>query len=86
MSEEIINKKRYSKIFAFYYLVEGFSQGIPMLVFPPYLLQLLGNQFDIVQWLIVASIGTIPWAIKMIIGLANDKCLVVHTGSIFTYN
>jgi MFS family permease len=73
MSEDIINKKRHSKIFAFYYLVEGFSQGIPMLVFPPYLLQLLGNQFDIVQWLIVASIGTIPWAIKMIIGIANDK-------------
>ncbi len=73
MSKENIYKKRYSKIFAFYYLVEGFSQGIPFLVFPPYLAKLLGNQFDIAQWLIIVSIGSLPWAIKMIIGIANDK-------------
>ena len=73
MSEDNLYKKYYSKIFAFYYLVEGFSQGIPFLVLPPYLAKLLGNQFDLAQWLLVASIGTIPWAIKMIIGLANDK-------------
>ncbi|TFG13158.1 MAG: MFS transporter [Promethearchaeota archaeon] len=66
-------KKTYTKIFTFYYLVEGFSQGIPFLVFPPYLALLLGNQFDVAQWLIVAAIGGLPWAIKMIIGLANDK-------------
>jgi MFS family permease len=53
--------------------VEGFSQGIPFLIFPPYLALLLGNQFDVSQWLIVAAIGGLPWAIKMIIGLANDK-------------
>ena len=73
MSTENVYKKNYTKIFTFYYLVEGFSQGIPMLVFPPYLAQILGNQFDIAQWLIVAAIGSLPWAIKMIIGLANDK-------------
>ena len=73
MSTENSYKKRYTKIFTFYYLVEGFSQGIPFLIFPPYLAQLLGNQFDIAQWLIIVSIGTIPWAIKMVIGLANDK-------------
>lgn len=73
MSTENGYKKKYTKIFTFYYLVEGFSQGIPFLVFPPYLAQLLGNQFDIAQWLIIVSIASIPWAIKMIIGLANDK-------------
>ncbi|MFX0071353.1 MAG: MFS transporter [Candidatus Hermodarchaeota archaeon] len=66
-------KKKYSTIFVFYYLIEGFSQGIPFLIFPPYLAQVLGNQYDIAQWLIIYAIGTIPWAIKMIIGIANDK-------------
>jgi MFS family permease len=73
MATENLYKKSYSKIFAFYYLVEGFSQGIPFLVFPPYMAKLLGNQYDIAQWLIIASIGSLPWAIKMIIGVANDK-------------
>lgn len=73
MSTENGYKRNYTKIFTFYYLVEGFSQGIPFLVFPPYLAQLLGNQFDIAQWLIIVSIASLPWAIKMIIGIANDK-------------
>ena len=73
MSTEIEYKKSYTKIFTFYYLVEGFSQGIPFLIFPPYLAQLLGNQFDVAQWLIIAAIASLPWAIKMIIGVANDK-------------
>jgi MFS family permease len=73
MSTENIYKKNYTKIFTFYYLVEGFSQGIPMLIFPPYLAQILGNQFDVALWLIIVAIGSLPWAIKMIIGLANDK-------------
>ncbi len=73
MSTSNGNKKNYTKIFTFYYLVEGFSQGIPFLVFPPYLAQLLGNQFDVAQWLIIAAIASLPWAIKMIIGVANDK-------------
>jgi len=73
MSTENGYKKSYTKIFTFYYLIEGFSQGIPFLVFPPYLAQLLGNKFDIAQWLLIVSIASLPWAIKMIIGLANDK-------------
>jgi len=66
-------KKNYTKIFVFFYLVQGFVQGIPFLVFPPYIAQLLGNKYDIAQWLIIASIGSLPWAIKMIIGVINDK-------------
>ena len=66
-------KKKYTRIFVFYYLIEGFSQGIPFLIFPPYLAKVLGNQYDIAQWLIIYAIGTLPWAIKMIIGVANDK-------------
>ena len=66
-------KKSYTKIFVFFYLVQGFVQGIPLLVFPPYLAQVLGNQYDIAQWLIIYSLGTMPWAIKMIVGVINDK-------------
>ncbi|MBD3342291.1 MAG: MFS transporter [Candidatus Lokiarchaeota archaeon] len=73
MVEEITYKKYYSYLFAFFYLVQGFVQGIPFLVFPPYLAKILGNKYDIAQWLIVASIGSFPWAIKLIIGIANDK-------------
>ncbi|MHA1257077.1 MAG: hypothetical protein ACTSPS_15915, partial [Promethearchaeota archaeon] len=54
-------KKSYTKIFVFFYLVQGFVQGIPLLVFPPYLAQLLGNKYDIAQWLIIYSLGTMPW-------------------------
>lgn len=73
MTEDIVYKKRYTKIFTLYYLVEGFCQGIPMLVFPPYLAQLLGNQLDVAKWLFIVSLAYLPWAIKMIIGVANDK-------------
>ena len=73
MSTENGYKKKYTKIFTFYYLIEGFSQGIPFLVIPPYLAQILGNQFDIAQWLLIVTISSLPWIIKMVIGIANDK-------------
>lgn len=62
-----------NKIFSFYYFVEGYLQGIPFLVFPPYLAQVLGGSYDIALWLVVYFIGNLPWAIKMIVGLFNDK-------------
>lgn len=73
METEYEYNKNYTRIFVFYYLIEGFSQGIPFLIFPPYLAKILGNQYDIAQWLIIYAIGTIPWAIKVFIGIANDK-------------
>lgn len=73
MASELSYKKSYSYIFIFFYFVEGFIQGIPMLVFPPYLASVLGNQYDIAQWLIISFIGNIPWIIKLIVGFFNDK-------------
>jgi MFS family permease len=73
MESDTKYKKYYSYIFIFFYLIEGFVQGIPFLVFPSYLAKVLGNQFDISLWLIVAAIGNIPWAIKLIVGLFNDR-------------
>lgn len=65
-------KKSYSYIFIFFYLVEGFVQGIPYLVFQPYLTKILGG-YNLDAWLIIYSVGNIPWAIKMIVGLFNDR-------------
>ena len=75
MSEEVNleYKGYYSKIFAFFYFIQGFVQGIPGLVLAPYVANILGNQYDIAQFLIVAFLGYLPWTIKMIIGIINDK-------------
>ena len=73
MEKESIYKDHYKFIFAFFYLVEGFVQGIPFLVFPPYLATLLGNKFDLSLWLIIVGISYIPWSIKIIVGICNDK-------------
>jgi len=73
METESSYKSHYKYIFAFFYLIEGFVQGIPLLVFPAYLTKLLGNQFDIASWLIIVGLSYIPWSIKIIVGFANDK-------------
>lgn len=62
-----------NKIFSIYYFVEGYVQGIPMLVFPAYLAQVLGGSFDIALWLLISFIGAIPWSIKLIVGVVSDK-------------
>ncbi len=73
METESSYKNHYKFIFAFFYLIEGFVQGIPFLVFPPYLAKLLGNQYDIAKWLIIVAVSYIPWSIKIIVGFCNDK-------------
>jgi hypothetical protein len=73
MSSQIEYKRSYTLIFVFYYLCEGFLQGIPFLVWPAFIVYQLGGYFDLVKWLIIYSIGNIPWAIKMIVGLFNDR-------------
>ncbi|NVM16361.1 MAG: MFS transporter [Candidatus Lokiarchaeota archaeon] len=73
MTTDIEYRKRYTYIFVFFYLCEGFSQGIPFLLWPQYLAQVLGGSYNIPLWLVVYSIGNIPWAIKMIVGLFNDR-------------
>lgn len=73
MNSEVKYSKKYTYIFVFFYLCEGFSQGIPFLFFPQYLAHLLGGSYDIAIWLVIYSIGNLPWAIKMIVGLFNDR-------------
>ena len=66
-------KRSYTLIFVFYYLCEGFLQGIPFLVWPSFIAYQLGGSYNIAIWLIIYSIGNLPWAIKMIVGLFNDR-------------
>lgn len=73
MTTDIEYQKRNTYIFVFFYLCEGFSQGIPFLLWPQYLAQILGGSYNIPLWLLVYSIGNIPWAIKLIVGLFNDR-------------
>ncbi|MCP4763244.1 MAG: MFS transporter [archaeon] len=64
--------KKYLFIFSFFYFVQGFIQGIPILFIPSYLTELFGN-YDITIWGYIGAISTLPWIIKFIIGFANDK-------------
>ena len=73
MNSEVSYNKKYTYIFVFFYLCEGFSQGIPFLFFPQYLAHTLGGSYDIAIWLVIYSIGNLPWAIKMIVGVFNDR-------------
>jgi len=73
MSSIVDYKRSYTLIFVFYYLCEGFLQGIPFLVWPSFIAHQLGGSYDIAKWLIIYSIGNIPWAVKMIVGLFNDR-------------
>ena len=85
MSEIHSKYKFNNKIFSLYYFVEGYVQGIPSLVFPPYLAQVLGGSYDIALWLIVAFIGALPWSFKLIIGIFNDKWGSVKLGKRFPW-
>lgn len=85
MESDTKYKKFYTYIFIFFYLIEGFVQGIPFLVFPSYLAKVLGNKYDISLWLIVAAIGNIPWAIKLIVGLFNDRYTSKKFGNRFPW-
>ena len=66
-------KPYYTKIFAFFYFVQGFVQGIPSMIFPIYIAGILGAQVDIALIASMTFWGTLPWSIKMIIGIINDK-------------
>ncbi len=70
--EQIEYKKYYSYIFIIFYFIEGFVQGIPYLVFQPYLTKILGG-YDLNIWLIIWGISNIPWTFKLIVGIFNDR-------------
>jgi len=72
MNEEVNYNRSYTLIFTLFYFAQGFVQGVPFLVWKTYIAHVLGD-VDIALWLVIYAIGNLPWAIKMIVGLFNDK-------------
>ncbi|MBD3196695.1 MAG: MFS transporter [Candidatus Lokiarchaeota archaeon] len=72
MDDQVNYNKSYTFIFSLFYFCQGFVQGVPFLVWKPYIQEILGT-VDIALWLTVYAIGNFPWAIKMIVGIFNDK-------------
>lgn len=66
-------KSYYIKIFLFFYLIEGMHQALIPVILPIYLLDIFGGQYDIAWYAIIVSAGSLPWALKFIVGIINDK-------------
>ncbi|MHA1147176.1 MAG: MFS transporter [Promethearchaeota archaeon] len=61
----------YPKIFSFFYLIEGIHQAIPAIL-PFYFIFVFGG-YNISLILLITSIALLPWSMKVIVGLLNDK-------------
>ncbi|MHA1291936.1 MAG: MFS transporter [Promethearchaeota archaeon] len=64
-------KGYYVKIFSFFYFVEGIHQAIPAIL-PFYLLFVFGG-YNIALLAFIGFFALLPWSLKVIIGLVNDK-------------
>jgi len=78
-------KNSYTKIFLFFYLIQGMVVGVPTLILAPYIAQVLGGEFDFARYLIIATIATLPWIIKLIVGVLSDKYGSKKYGRRFPY-
>ena len=64
-------KKSYPFIFSFFYLIQGFYNGIQYIVVPFWVLSIMSVDLAVV--LGIFAVATIPWFLKFIIGLLNDR-------------
>ncbi|MHA1792396.1 MAG: MFS transporter [Promethearchaeota archaeon] len=64
-------KKYYTLIFSLFYLFEGFHQSIPATA--AYYILTFQPDYDVVALGYIAGINTLPWSIKFIVGMINDK-------------
>ncbi len=64
-------KKSYPYIFSFSYFAQGLYNGIQYIVIPFWLISIM--TIDLAVILGIFSITVIPWALKFLIGLFNDK-------------
>jgi len=65
-------KKSYPLIFSYFYLIQGLYNGLQAIVLPIYLITVI-DTIDLAFVLIILAIGVLPWAIKFLIGMINDK-------------
>ena len=71
IQEDLEFKKSYSYIFSFFYLAQGLYNGIQYIVIPFWLISIM--TIDLAVILGIFSITVIPWALKFLIGIVNDK-------------
>ncbi|MHA1755201.1 MAG: hypothetical protein ACTSVV_00420, partial [Promethearchaeota archaeon] len=64
-------KSYYSFIFSYFYFWEGVHQAIPAIL-PYYLLFVFGS-YNIALLAIIGFYALLPWSLKVLVGLANDK-------------
>jgi len=64
-------KQSYAFIFSFFYLIQGFYNGIQYIVVPFWVLSIMSVDLAVV--LGIFAVATIPWFLKFIIGLLNDR-------------
>jgi len=69
--ENLEFKKSYPYIFSFFYFAQGLYNGIQYIVIPFWLISIM--TIDLAVILGIFSITVIPWALKFLIGLFNDK-------------
>lgn len=65
-------KASYNFTFSFFYLVQGLYNGLQAVVLPIYLITVV-DWIDLAFILIILSVGVLPWSVKFLIGLVNDK-------------
>lgn len=77
MSDEIIfdiegnYKKYYPPIFSFFYLTQGIHQALPAIL--PYYLLFVFGEYNIALVAYIIFFAHLPWSIKFIVGLLNDR-------------
>jgi MFS family permease len=69
--ENLEFKKSYPYIFSFFYLSQGLYNGIQYIIIPFWLISMM--EIDLAVILGIFSITVIPWALKFLIGMFNDK-------------
>ena len=69
--ENLEFKKSYPYIFSFFYLAQGLYNGIQYIIIPFWLISMM--EIDLAVILGIFSITVIPWALKFLIGMFNDK-------------
>ncbi len=64
-------KKYYAGIFSTFYFFQGIHQAIPAIL--PYYLLFVFGEFNIALLALISAISMIPWSVKFIVGLINDR-------------
>ncbi len=65
-------KKSYPYVFNTFYTAQGFYNGLQAVVLPLYLITVI-KDINLAYILMILAVATIPWSLKFLIGMMNDK-------------